>query len=411
MLRASHVNYALLQVVPMAPSTDVSSPTEELSTRELCGDDLRLFRDPLCASLEALCASEIFRNSPRSCDFIRHVVDRTLDGNADELKERLIGMSLLGRDASYDTSTDAGVRVRANDVRKRLNRYNETHSAELSFTIVLPTGTYVPRFFRVAAPAPIESTGSAELNAVESRAKEAAPMNLPEVPPPALTLFQLAIPTLVTLFLCIIGMRWQLSQEQYFTAFWQEILRGDQALLYLAPTQTEGTQSLVAIQEIREAAPLLDLAGQFHRRFTVMTTPGSAPIPGRMALHVGLAASGDLYSASFTQQPERYIVIDTPNGRMIVDRRNFSHPVAQHAALLTILNGPQPSIYIDGTDDSAIRSLVTRRCDESTFPGDLADSFHPGTMTQAVFPAESYESATIDRERLTDNIARLKYLP
>ena len=97
----------------MAPSTDVSSPTEELSTRELSGDDLRLFRDPLCASLDALCASEIFRNSPRSCEFIRHVVGRTLDGNADELKERLIGMSLLGRDASYDTGTDAGVRVRA----------------------------------------------------------------------------------------------------------------------------------------------------------------------------------------------------------------------------------------------------------------------------------------------------------
>jgi hypothetical protein len=393
----------------MAPSTDVSSPTEELSARELSGDDLRLFRDPLCASLDALCASEIFRNSPRSCEFIRHVVGRTLGGNADELKERLIGMSLLGRDASYDTSTDSGVRVRANDVRKRLNRYNESHSAELSFTIVLPTGTYVPRFFRLAAPAPPGSSVSEELNLIESGAQETSPMNLPEVPLRALTLFELAVPTLVTLFLCIIGMRWQLSQEQYFTAFWQQILRGDQALLYLAPTQTEGQQSLVAIQEVREAAPLLDLAGQFHRRFTVMTTPGSAPVPGRMALHLGLAASG--VSGSFTQPPERYAVIDTPGGRMIVDRRNPSHPVAQHAALLTILNGQQPSIYIDGTDDSAIRSLVTRLCEESTFPGDLADSFHPGTMTQAVFPTDSYNSATIDRGPLTDNIARLKYRP
>jgi hypothetical protein len=411
MLRASHANFALVSVVPMDPSTDMSSSTYQLSTRELSGDDLRLFRDSLCASLDALCASEIFRNSPRSCEFIRHVVGRTLDGNADELKERLIGMSLLGRDASYDTSTDSGVRVRANDVRKRLNRYNETHSAELSFTIVLPTGTYVPRFFRVTAPAPLGSSVSAELNPVESGAQETSPLNLPEVPLPALTLFELAVPTLVTLFLCIIGMRWQLSQEQYFTAFWQQILRGDQALLYLAPTQTEGKQSLVAIQEVREAAPLLDLAGQFHRRFTVVTTPGSAPVPGRMVLHVGLAASGDLSSGSFMQQHERYAVIDTPNGRMIVDRRNPAHPVAQHAALLTILNEPQPSIYIDGTDDSAIRSLVTRLCEQSTFPGDLADSFHPETMTQAVFPTESYNSATIDREPLTDNIARLKYRP
>jgi hypothetical protein len=411
MLSASHASFALIRVLPMAPSRDVSCPVGELSTRELSGDDLRLCRDPLCAALDALCASEIFRNSPRSCEFIRHVVYRTLDGNTDELKERLIGMSLLGRDASYDTSTDSGVRVRANDVRKRLNRYNENHSAELAFTIVLPTGAYVPRFFRVTAPAPLVSSISAELSPVESSVQEAPPVNLPEAPPPTLTLFQLAIPTLVALFLCIICMRWQLSQEQYFTTFWQEILRGDQALLYLAPTQTEGKQSLVAIQEVREAAPLLDLAGQFHRRFTVMTTPGSAPLPGHMALHVGLAVSGDLHSGSFMQQPERYTVIDTPDGRMIVDQRNPSHPVARHAALLTIFNGPERSIYIDGTDDNAIRSLVTQLCDESTFPGDLADSFRPGTMTQAVFPAESYKSAIIDREPLAGNIARLEYLP
>lgn len=51
------------------------------------------------------------------------VLDRTLHGNVDELKERLIGIALLGREACYDTGSDAGVRVRANDVRKRLAAY------------------------------------------------------------------------------------------------------------------------------------------------------------------------------------------------------------------------------------------------------------------------------------------------
>jgi hypothetical protein len=96
---------------------------------------------------------------------------------------------------------------------------------------------------------------------------------------------------------------------------------------------------------------------------------------------------------------------------MIVDRRNPSHPVAQHAALLTILSGPQRSIYMDGTDDSAIRSLVSRLCDERTFPESLTGSFRPGTVTQAIFPEESYQSAIIDREPLNGDMARVEYLP
>jgi hypothetical protein len=397
--------------VPIAPSRNESPQIEEISTRELCGDELAFCREELCSSLDALCASEIFRNSSKSCEFIRHVVHRTLEGNTDELKERLIGMSLLGRDASYDTSTDSGVRVRANDVRKRLNRYNDAHGAGLPFTIVLPTGTYVPRFFRAAVPAPVLAPVSAEPYPSEACAEEPLPAPAAAASMPALTSFQLAFPTLVAVFLCITCMRWQLSQEQYFTRFWQDILRGDQAILYLAPTQTEGKQSLVAIQEVNEAAPLLDLAGEFHHRFTVMTNAGSGPPLGRMTLHVGLDVNYGLHPGSSEQQTEHYALADTANGRVIVDRRDPSHLVAHHAALLTILNGPQPSVYIDGTDDAAIRSLVARLCDESVFPGGLDDSFRPGTVLQAVFPVEGYAKSIIDREPLTGSFARLELAP
>ena len=71
-------------------------------------------------AVEIVCESRFFRSSPKSCEFLRHIVHRTLEGNTSELKERLIGMSLFGRVATYDTGSDATVRVRANDVRKRL---------------------------------------------------------------------------------------------------------------------------------------------------------------------------------------------------------------------------------------------------------------------------------------------------
>src|SRR5271163_384026 len=91
-------------------------------------------------ALEAVCESPAFRTSPKSCEFLRHIVHRALSGDTDELKERLIGMSLLGREASYDTGSDAGVRVRANDVRKRLATNSNANVQVSSFAFELPSG-------------------------------------------------------------------------------------------------------------------------------------------------------------------------------------------------------------------------------------------------------------------------------
>jgi hypothetical protein len=73
----------------------------------------------------AILESPFFRSSRRSCEFLRHVVETALKGRADSLKERAIGIEILGRDVSYDPGSDAAVRVRANDVRKRLGSYYE----------------------------------------------------------------------------------------------------------------------------------------------------------------------------------------------------------------------------------------------------------------------------------------------
>ena len=46
------------------------------------------------------------------------MVERTLDGQADTLKERTIGIDVFGRLSVYDPSDDATVRVKAGEVRK-----------------------------------------------------------------------------------------------------------------------------------------------------------------------------------------------------------------------------------------------------------------------------------------------------
>ena len=61
-----------------------------------------------------------FRGSTRSCAFLRFVVEETLAGRQETLKERTIGAAVLGKPFDYDTGADSAVRVRANEVRKRL---------------------------------------------------------------------------------------------------------------------------------------------------------------------------------------------------------------------------------------------------------------------------------------------------
>src|SRR6266849_5919102 len=97
-------------------------------------------------------ASPAFKGSRRSQQFLQHIVEKTITGHTDEVKERSLGVDLFSRLPSYDTGEDAIVRVTASDVRKRLHQfYSETHS---EIRIDLPSGSYVPEFRRVAAAAP-----------------------------------------------------------------------------------------------------------------------------------------------------------------------------------------------------------------------------------------------------------------
>jgi hypothetical protein len=102
--------------------------------------------------LTRVLASQEFRSSHRSQDFLRYVVENTLHGKADTLKERTIGIDVYGRSADYDPADDATVRVKAGEVRKRLDRYYSSEGRTAKLRIELPAGTYVPEFRPVIAP-------------------------------------------------------------------------------------------------------------------------------------------------------------------------------------------------------------------------------------------------------------------
>jgi hypothetical protein len=122
------------------------------------GEPGALTEERIREELNRVLASHEFRSSKRSQDFLRYVVENTLSGHADLLKERTIGIDVFGRPASYDPSDDATVRVKAGEVRKRLGLYYSDQGAGDPVRIELPSGTYVPEF-RATQTQPVEQPG------------------------------------------------------------------------------------------------------------------------------------------------------------------------------------------------------------------------------------------------------------
>jgi hypothetical protein len=104
------------------------------------------------AELGRILSGPEFRSSKRCQAFLRYVVENTLAGHPECLKERTIGMEVFGRSASYEPSEDATVRVIAGDVRKRLDLFYRDPASGGPVTIRLPAGSYVPEFHPQATP-------------------------------------------------------------------------------------------------------------------------------------------------------------------------------------------------------------------------------------------------------------------
>lgn len=102
--------------------------------------------------LQEILASHHFRNSRRYPAFLSYVIETSLDGRSEEIKERNIGVEAFGRPHNYDTNLDPVVRNTAGEVRKRLALYYaEQPVHDDGIEISLQPGSYVPEFFHMQA--------------------------------------------------------------------------------------------------------------------------------------------------------------------------------------------------------------------------------------------------------------------
>ncbi len=104
--------------------------------------------DAVLRELQNILASPHFSNSKRYPALLKYIVEHTLAGKSDQLKERTLGVEVFDRAATYDTNADTVVRYTAGEVRKRLMLYYSEEGRKASIRISLPAGSYVPVFLR-----------------------------------------------------------------------------------------------------------------------------------------------------------------------------------------------------------------------------------------------------------------------
>jgi hypothetical protein len=96
--------------------------------------------------VDQLLADSSFSRSKRYPSLLRYIASRTLDGETDALKERILGIEVFGRNPGYDSTQDPIVRVTVAELRKRIVRYYQDPAHTHELRLDLHPGSYILHF-------------------------------------------------------------------------------------------------------------------------------------------------------------------------------------------------------------------------------------------------------------------------
>jgi len=294
--------------------------------------------DAVREQLERITASAVFRNSKRYSALLKHVVERSLEGKPEDLKERTIGIDVFGRNADYDTNSDHVVRSVAGEVRRRLAQYYMEPGRESELRIDLLAGSYVPQFRM-----PLER---AELVPV------AAPVEMPASVPARRTAIAGVILAVAVVAVVAVLLSRPASALQ---EFWNPLLASESPALLCVG----GGSSSVA-REVEQAMPIGEFDRQPSRRMhtsDALALAGLASLlqshgkPYRILNRAGATSFRDLQSGPFVliggmnnewtlrlTSGFRFSFERSPNGARVADKQNpgntswsvdFTTPLAQ----------------------------------------------------------------------------------
>ncbi len=104
------------------------------------------------AAMERVLSGSTFAQATSLSKLLRYLVEETLAGRADRLKEYTLGVDVFERGEAFSPKTDTIVRVQARRLRAKLAAYYAQEGASDDLLIAVPKGQYVPNFRMHSVP-------------------------------------------------------------------------------------------------------------------------------------------------------------------------------------------------------------------------------------------------------------------
>ncbi len=102
--------------------------------------------DRVRAQLEKILASSEFMAGKRLGQFLRYVVEQSLNGQSGNIKQYTVAVEAFGYGADFDPQTNPIVRIEAQRLRRALDQYYYSMGTEDPIRIDIPKGGYIPTF-------------------------------------------------------------------------------------------------------------------------------------------------------------------------------------------------------------------------------------------------------------------------
>jgi hypothetical protein len=186
-----------------------------------------------------LLANSHFSQSRRFPSFLRYVVEKTLAGQEDALKERTLGVEIFGRAADYDTASDPIVRVTAAEIRKRIAQYYQDPGHESELRVSLPPGSYIPQFHW---PETAKQNGGTQAAIISLTPALVVDQALKEEPGRVSrwNWFWRPAAAVVLALLCVgAAFLWQSAQRSPFNFFWGPVIHSNEPVLFCVADQSQ----------------------------------------------------------------------------------------------------------------------------------------------------------------------------
>jgi hypothetical protein len=127
------------------------------------------------AQVERIFQSKTFRSSDVLRHLLSYLVDASLAGTADDLKEYTVAVDALGKPSSYDPRQESAVRMQVGRLRQKLAEYYRTEGVHDPVVVDLPKGGFRVVFEPRKAPfeqVPLPDTVTEEIPAAGWRRRE-----------------------------------------------------------------------------------------------------------------------------------------------------------------------------------------------------------------------------------------------